>query len=82
MVRTQIQLTEEQVSLLKKRAAEEGVSLAEIIRRSVDAYLHNMPAANDETRRQRAIQAAGRFSSGQRDLADKHDEYLSEAYER
>ena len=82
MLRTQIQLTEAQASLLKRRAAEEGVSLAEIIRRGVDVYLHNTTAASEETRRQRAIQASGRFSSGQRDLADKHDKYLSEAYKR
>ena len=77
MVRTQIQLTDEQASLLKKRAAEEGVSLAEIIRRGVDIYLQSTRAVSDEIRRQRAIRAAGRFSSGRGDLAEGHDNYLS-----
>ena len=36
MVRTQIQLTEEQARALKELAAEEGVSMAELIRRSVE----------------------------------------------
>lgn len=82
MVRTQIQLTEDQAKRLKRRAAEEGVSLAELVRRGVEVYLQEKPGASDKERRQRAIQAAGRFSSGRRDLADKHDKYLAETYKR
>ena len=40
MVRTQIQLTEEQARRLKALAAEQGVSMAELIRRSVDTVLN------------------------------------------
>ena len=36
MIRTQIQLTEEQAQRLKTLAAEQGKSVAELIRQSVD----------------------------------------------
>lgn len=39
MVRTQVQLTAEQVRALRRMAAREGVSVAELIRRSVDAWI-------------------------------------------
>jgi hypothetical protein len=38
MVRTQIQLPEEQVALLKKMAAAQHESMAEIIRQAVDFF--------------------------------------------
>lgn len=82
MVRTQIQLSERQASVLKKRAAREGVSMAELIRRGVDLYLHTDNTMSDEERRQRALQAAGRFNSGCNDVAEHHDKYLSKAYGR
>jgi len=34
-----------------------------------------------EERRKRALAAAGRFSSGLRDLSTEHDKYLAEAFE-
>jgi hypothetical protein len=39
MIRTQIQLTEQQVRRLRAQAREQGVSLAEMIRRCVDKAL-------------------------------------------
>ncbi len=39
MIRTQIQLSEEQARTLKKLAAKEGKSVAELIRASVDILL-------------------------------------------
>lgn len=82
MVRTQIQLSEKQAALLRKRAAEQGLSLAEVVRRSVDLYLRTNGTVDDEERRRRALKAAGRFSSGRGDLAERHDEYLTKAYGR
>jgi len=80
MVRTQIQLTEEQSRTLKKIAAQRHLSMAELIRQGIDFYLQACGTVNQEQRRQRAIEAAGRFRSGQRDLSEKHDEYLAEVY--
>lgn len=81
MVRTQIQLTEKQASLLQQHAAEERTSVAELIRRGVDLYLQSRGSVSDEERRQRALRAAGRFASGKGDLSEKHDAYLAEAYQ-
>ncbi len=79
MVRTQIQLTEEQAILLKNLAAAQGVSMAEIIRRAVDS-LHRFPHGSlPRERRERAAAAAGKFRSGVTDLAMDHDRYLIES---
>ena len=81
MVRTQVQLTEEQARYLHEMAAKEGVSLAELIRRSVEAMMRNRHEPSLEERRQRAIALAGRFHSGVPDLAARHDDYFAEACE-
>jgi len=80
MIRTQIQLTEEQSEALKKLSVQRDVSMAELIRQGVDLYLRSCGAISQEERRQRAIEAAGRFRSGQTDLSEKHDVYLAEIY--
>ena len=78
MVPTQIQLTEDQAMMLKKKAKAKHVSIAELIRQSVDQFARM--DTFDEEKRKRAIAAAGRFHSGIRDLSVKHNKYLAEAY--
>ena len=82
MIRTQIQLKEEQVRVLKKLAAARGVSMAELIRQSVDALIRSSTGIgiSDEERRRRAIAAAGRFRSGTSDVSSEHDRHLVEAF--
>ena len=80
MVRTQIQLTEEQSKALKQIAKQRNISFAALIRQGIDFYLHAYGTVSQKERRQRAIDAAGRFHSGQTDLSEKHDEYLVEVY--
>ena len=80
MVRTQIQLTEDQAARLRELAAREGLSLAELIRRSVDQYLGAARAPLPDERRQRAMEVAGRFASGTADTSERHDEVLAESY--
>jgi hypothetical protein len=82
MVRTQIQLTEEQVTALKKLALSRHLSIAELIRQAVDNILKSSTAIDMEERKKRAINAAGRFSSGKRDIAREHDKYLTEAFSK
>jgi len=83
MVRTQIQLEEEQAALLRRAAADSHVSVAEIIRRSVNLYLSATPRpVSREEQKRRAIGAAGRFRSGVTDLGEAHDRYLEEAFRR
>ena len=80
MVRTQIQLTEEQVKALKKIALSRHLSIAEIIRQAVDTVIRTDIVVDIEERRKRAIDIVGRFSSGKRDISRKHDTYLVEAF--
>ena len=80
MVRTQVQLTENQAASLKRRAAQEGASQAEIVRRSIEFYLRAGGAVADGERRQRALRVSGRFRSGKRDLSEGHDKYLAAVY--
>ncbi|MBI5015778.1 MAG: ribbon-helix-helix protein, CopG family [Deltaproteobacteria bacterium] len=83
MVRTQIQLEEEQAARIRRAAADRHVSVAELIRRSVDLYLSSMPRiVSREDQKERAIRAAGRFRSGVTDLGEAHDQYLEEAFGR
>ncbi|MDO8691529.1 MAG: CopG family transcriptional regulator [Dehalococcoidia bacterium] len=46
MVRTQIQLTEDQVQALKEVAAERKVSMSELIRQGVERVLEEREEAN------------------------------------
>ncbi len=77
MIRTQIQLTEEQARGLKELAAQRGVSMAELIRQGVERIL----AESDEReRRRRALAVIGRFHGGPSDVSVNHDRYLAEDY--
>ncbi len=80
MVRTQIQLTEDQAAKLKERAAAEGVPLAEIVRRGLEMYLADSTHVGLEEQRRRALEFVGKFESGVSDLSERHDDYLAEAY--
>ena len=82
MIRTQIQLTEEQAQRLKTLAAEQGKSVAELIRQSVDETIKGTGRVTADERLRRAIAAAGRFRSGQADISTDHDSYLAEAYQQ
>ncbi len=82
MVRTQIQMTEEQVEKLKRMAAAEHRSMADLIRQAVDSFVATRAGADIEERRSRAIAVAGRFHSGTGDLSEAHDKYLAEVYSK
>lgn len=80
MVRTQIQLPESQVATLKKLAAQRHLSMAELIRRAVDLFTSSPESGAITERNKRALAAAGSFRSGLSDVAERHDEYLTEAF--
>ena len=62
VVRTQIQLTEDQARHVRRIAAEQRVSMATVIRRGVDLLLRSAEtAATDNERATRAIAAAPAF---------------------
>jgi hypothetical protein len=82
MVRTQIQLTEDQTALIKRIAATEGVSMAEIIRRAIAGMAGSKAGSDPEERYRRARAVVGKFRSGKRDVSEKHDAHAVEAYSR
>lgn len=81
MVRTQIQLTEAQAKALHELAIIKGVSMAELIRRSVDSYLQTIQPDKNELVK-KAKEAAGKYNVATRDLARNHDHYLGEDFSK
>jgi len=82
MVRTQIQLTEDQAKGLKKIAQSRHLSVAELIRKAVDTVIKSSSVIDVEERHKRAMEIVGKFGSGKRDVSKKHDLYLTEAYKK
>jgi len=80
MLRTQIQITEEQARQLKQVAAREHKSMAEVIREGIDLVLQRQTGVNEKALRRRAIELAGKYRSGVTDLSEEHDRYLAEAW--
>ncbi len=81
MVRTQIQLTEAQAEQLQRLAKERQVSMATIIRESLDVTLAGEITISTKERRERAKSIAGAFRSGLPDVGKEHDKYLDKAFE-
>ena len=82
MVRTQIQLTEDQAKALKRIAQSRHLSVAELIRKAVDTVIKSSSVIDVEERHERALEIVGKFGSGKRDVSKKHDLYLTEAYKK
>jgi len=76
MVRTQIQLTEEQAAALHRLAHQRGVSMAALLREAADLII----ASPSAERRARAMRAVGAFASGHHDVSRDHDSHLADAY--
>jgi hypothetical protein len=77
MIRTQIQLTEQQADALKRVARENGVSMASVIRDAVDSVIDE---ADRRAKVERAIAAIGGFVDGEPDVARNHDRYLEDTW--
>ena len=80
MVKTQVQFTKEQLTELRRLAAEEGVSVSELVRRGVDHLLREKRGPDRKELMRRALEIAGKYDSGKTDIAQRHDDYLAEAY--
>jgi len=83
MIRTQIQLEVRHERAIKKIAKRDGISMAEVIRRCVDAALVAEGGEDMSARYRQAAQLVGAFASADRaaDVAANHDDYLDEAFE-
>jgi hypothetical protein len=79
MVRTIIQLPEDQAAALERAARRRGVSKAAIVR---EALRLRLVREGDDASIERALRAAGSGASGVRDLGERHDDYLAEPPQR
>lgn len=82
MIRTQIQLSDSVSLRVKQEAAREHISMSEIIRRAIDFFIRTSPSVVADNRYDRALSAAGRFSSGCSDISSRHDAYFAEVSEK
>ena len=65
MIRTQIQIHDEQMKWLKKHALENGISMSQAIRDSIDLYRLNTEHTQVlHSRKKKALEAVGSFASG------------------
>ena len=85
MVRTMVQLTEEQVKALKAMAKSRKTSVAKLVRESVAFYVASSTqiTLQERQKRARAIRSiAGKYDDiqGAKDLSTNHDKYLEEAF--
>jgi metal-responsive CopG/Arc/MetJ family transcriptional regulator len=81
LVKTQVQLPKEDLEALRRVAAEEGVSVSELVRRAVKARLELSCKPSREELWERAGKVIGKYDSGVTDLAERHDDYFVEAIE-
>ena len=80
MIRTQVQFTEKQWEALKKIAAARHVSVAEIVRQSVEQMLRSPDNRTLDEYRQLAAEIVGKYGSGHSDISTNHDQYLADSY--
>jgi hypothetical protein len=88
MVRTMVQLTEEQAKALKAIAKARKVSVAKLVRESVAVYVA-IAAKDPEQMKKKRRALAGlqkikkakfRDVAGKKDVSTNHDKYLEEIY--
>jgi len=91
MIRTMVQLTEEQLKALKELAKARQTSVASLVRESVEQYVTTAnEEAEREEKRQRALEFVRKIDAGEiqfrdiegkTDLSINHDDYFVEAAE-
>jgi hypothetical protein len=80
MVRTQIQLTEEQAERLREIAMKNHESIASLIRSAVDQFLLSGKVDRSSLYVQ-ASSVVGKYQAEKDDISIEHDKYLDEDYE-
>jgi len=79
MVRTQVQLTGQQIGELRKLSLSTGRSVADLVRQGVDSLLQAKSTSRPALQVERALRIAGKFSSGSTDVSTHHDRYFAES---
>jgi hypothetical protein len=67
----QVYLEREQDEAVRALAQRQEISIAELIRRSVDRYLTELPVEDDP-----AVDIMGLVDAGPEDASEKHDDYI------
>jgi hypothetical protein len=80
MIRTQIQLTEQQAVRLREMSTRRGVSVAALIRQGVDVVIARSGERSLDDLYRRAAAPVGKFRSGRHDISTRHDAYLAEHF--
>jgi hypothetical protein len=75
MVRTIIQLPEDQAAALERAARRRGISKAAVVREALGMLFAR---EGGDAVFERAMRAAGSGASGVHDLGERHDDYLGE----
>jgi len=79
MLRTQVQIAEDQIRWLREKAKVRGVSVSQLIREGVEFYRRHEDRL-PEDKKKRALAAIGRYASGESDIAEHHDDHLADAF--
>ena len=79
MIRTQIQLTEQQYDKIKELARQQQISVASIVRTAVDQLLVSGKPSRDMLYGN-AVKVIGKYRAGQPDISVHHDRYLGEDF--
>ena len=87
MIRTMVQLTEEQMKALKELAKARKTSVSKLVRESVSNYIVTIPTESSiQEKRRRALEALEIIEregyhdiEGKTDLSINHDKYFSES---
>jgi hypothetical protein len=79
MVRMQVRFSDERLRALREQAAADQASVSETVRRAVEQWIDACGRPTPAELRQRARAAAGRFGSGEHDVAEQREDYLADA---
>ncbi len=75
MVRTQIQLTEDQARKLRELSLSSNESVASLIRNAIDRFLIT-GKPNRTAQYRQALSLVGKYKTDQPDISIEHDRYL------
>jgi len=79
MIRTQIQLTEDQAVILKELSLASNESIASLIRQAIDRFIVT-GQPNRFAQYRQALLTVGKYKADQPDISEAHDHYLEEAF--
>ena len=72
-------MEEDQIEWLRAEARARGVSVSQLVREAVNLFRASEECI-PEDKKKRDLAAIGQFSSGISDVSERHDNYLSEAF--